>query len=745
MLSNITEGACHSCPHLGKCHRRKWSKLVSKKKRQWTEKALLQRVTGCSDHPDQEKFLGHSTNVVVYNDALLSMARSNTTSFSALHAENNDATASASNLGKSGCASTADAGGTYYIFRTAEVFDTGDIPDDATILSADMGIYVTAQGDYNYDLHVVPGDGPYPSDLPVVADYRANRIAWGGSIGKFTSPTLNQYNEAALMTDWIVKTGLSKYYLVTNDDYTDSNYPPTPANDSRWNWDGSVNLPYLDITYETVEVPGAIDDLALTPGWDAINLVKMTLDWTAPDDGGGTISNYKIYRSESSGTEIYIGETGDDSTSYIDADLDEDTTYYYYVTAENEIGEGPASNEEYAETFGLPGAPTLLETTGYRDGEIDLSWTAPSDTGGGITQYKIYRSLTSGADTFLDGTGSDATTWTDDSSSPDPPVNGTTYYYKVGAVSDFGDGPLSNEISTYCSTTPGPPRTLAAVLSSQKCPLTWLAPLSNGGATITGYDVYMATTGEYALIAEDVVGLAYEKTGLTNGTAYHFKVQAKNRDGKGTFSSVYDYTPATVPTAIADLDTVAGRTYIDLSWTAPATGGAAITGYKIYRSTSPGASTLITTVTGLSYRDDDTALVKDTTYYYRVKATNAAGDSAYSNEASDTLIETTSLSGFTEWFSDNIYIENVSGYNNSGEPTFGSPTLIECRIELVDTMVSAPSGEVIMSKTRIFVDGSVTVNPLDRVTLEDDEKRIILNVKTNNTPGGSPVLKVIYT
>ena len=37
-----------------------------------------------------------------------------------------------------------------------------------------------------------------------------------------------------------------------------------------------------------------------------------------------------------------------------------------------------------------------------------------------------------------------------------------------------------------------------------------------------------------------------------------------------------------------------------------------------------------------SYVDRDTALRDGTLYYYRVYATNAAGDSAFSNEASDT-------------------------------------------------------------------------------------------------------------
>jgi hypothetical protein len=68
-----------------------------------------------------------------------------------------------------------------------------------------------------------------------------------------------------------------------------------------------------------------------------------------------------------------------------------------------------------------------------------------------------------------------------------------------------------------------------------------------------------------------------------------------------------------------------------LAWTTPSNGGAAITGYKLYRGTSSGGETLYQTL-GVVNSYDDTAVSNGTTYYYRVAASNAKGDSATSNE-----------------------------------------------------------------------------------------------------------------
>jgi len=72
---------------------------------------------------------------------------------------------------------------------------------------------------------------------------------------------------------------------------------------------------------------------------------------------------------------------------------------------------------------------------------------------------------------------------------------------------------------------------------------------------------------------------------------------------------------------------------VSLSWNTPSAGSSAITGYKIFRSTSSGTETLLTTV-GLVNGYANTGLTNGTTYWYQVSAVSAAGEGARSVEKS---------------------------------------------------------------------------------------------------------------
>jgi hypothetical protein len=77
------------------------------------------------------------------------------------------------------------------------------------------------------------------------------------------------------------------------------------------------------------------------------------------------------------------------------------------------------------------------------------------------------------------------------------------------------------------------------------------------------------------------------------------------------------------------------RKGINLAWSPPTSnGGSAITGYRIYRGTSSGTETLLTTVaaTARTYRDQST--VRNRRYYYVIRAANAVGNGPASAEVS---------------------------------------------------------------------------------------------------------------
>jgi len=86
------------------------------------------------------------------------------------------------------------------------------------------------------------------------------------------------------------------------------------------------------------------------------------------------------------------------------------------------------------------------------------------------------------------------------------------------------------------------------------------------------------------------------------------------------------------------LATAAGATQIDLSWTNNASNQ---TGFKVERSPDGVTFTQIGTTGATTTTYSDSPLAPMTLYYYRVRATNGAGDSAYTNVANATTLADT--------------------------------------------------------------------------------------------------------
>jgi hypothetical protein len=105
------------------------------------------------------------------------------------------------------------------------------------------------------------------------------------------------------------------------------------------------------------------------------------------------------------------------------------------------------------------------------------------------------------------------------------------------------------------------------------------------------------------------------------------------------------------PAAPTNLTATAAITSIALSWTA----SSGATSYKIYRGTSSGTEVLIKSGNvGTSYTDSgqDSAITINgaITYYYKVSAVNAAGESSLSSEVS-AMPGPQNISGLQDWLS----------------------------------------------------------------------------------------------
>lgn len=240
----------------------------------------------------------------------------------------------------------------------------------------------------------------------------------------------------------------------------------------------------------------------------------------------------------------------------------------------------------------LPPAPTNLSGSAS-NAQVSLTWSAPlvlAQTP--ITDYLIQYRVNGDSNwtPFTDGTSTAA------SATVTGLTNGTAYQFRVAAVNGVGTGSYSDPSSAFTPlTTPGAPTSLSATAGNATLSLTWTAPSSNGGSTITGYRIeYTPSGGSAQTLNTGTTATSYELSGLVNDTAYTVRVAAINAAGVGSYSSPAYGTPVspvTTPGAPTNLSGTPGDGQASLTWTAPSSdGGAAISDYLVQYSADGGTN-----------------------------------------------------------------------------------------------------------------------------------------------------------
>ena len=280
-------------------------------------------------------------------------------------------------------------------------------------------------------------------------------------------------------------------------------------------------------------------------------------------------------------------------------------------------------------TASVPSQPTNLTVTAGNT-TTALSWKA--STSGSPTSYTIYRGTISDGEAVVPvGTVNGTTTTFADTGLH----NGTTYFYNVAANNAVGVSPDSNEVSTTpgaTATIPAAPTGATATAGNSTISLTWKA--STGA---TSYSIYRGTApgAEGATAVGTSTSANFTDTGLTNGTTYYYTITASNSLGTSGKSNEASATPTSTvsPPGVPFGVVITPATgHILLQW-GNETGA---TGYRVYRSTTPGGegSTPYVSVTSPTYTDS--AVTSGVTYYYQFTALNGAAESARTSEFSAT-------------------------------------------------------------------------------------------------------------
>ncbi len=243
-----------------------------------------------------------------------------------------------------------------------------------------------------------------------------------------------------------------------------------------------------------------------------------------------------------------------------------------------------------AEAQSAPAAPTgFTATAGFR--QVVLRWANPSNNA--ITGYQ-----------YRQGTGSPNITWgewTDfpesDATTQEKVITGLTartqYSFQIRAVAGTVLGAASATVSATPNATPmslAKPSGLTATAGNGQVLLRWTDP-SNIDISGYLYQIRLRSSGVWsawtAIPGSGSRTTTYTVTGLTNGSAYDFRIRSAALDGNvlSSVSSVVMATPLANPPPAAPTGLVAdpSDSQVSLIWTIPA--GDTITGYQ-YRQGS---------------------------------------------------------------------------------------------------------------------------------------------------------------
>ncbi|MCD7735225.1 MAG: hypothetical protein LUH48_08920 [Clostridiales bacterium] len=327
----------------------------------------------------------------------------------------------------------------------------------------------------------------------------------------------------------------------------------------------------------------------------------LTVTWNSVDGA----DNYYIYRKVSGGTWKMLA-TVSGKTSWTDTSAESGTVYTYTVRA------GTSGNKSWFDASGISGlwleTPKVSSVATSASG-VRVKWNSVT----GATSYRIYRKVAGGSWKLL------ATTTKTLYEDPDALTSNTSYCYTVRACTKLNGSTI---LSSYIASSEFRYYS-APVLKSIHTAASGLTVTWNSVDGADNYYIYRKVSGGTWKMLATVSGkTSWTDTSAESGTVYTYTVRAGTSGNKSWFdasgiSGLWLETPELTSVAAAS----AG---VKLSWTAVANAS----GYRVYRKTSGGGWTFLSTVTGTSYTDSSLTSY-NTEYYYTVRAYTTVNGSTY--------------------------------------------------------------------------------------------------------------------
>jgi phosphodiesterase/alkaline phosphatase D-like protein len=260
----------------------------------------------------------------------------------------------------------------------------------------------------------------------------------------------------------------------------------------------------------------------------------------------------------------------------------------------------------------------------------------------------------------------------------------TNYHYRVRSTDGSGNAATSSDytFTTVASSDTTPPviGSVSASASSSAAVVSWTTSESSDA------QVEYGTTAAYGsltvLNSAKVTSHTQSIGNLTPGTLYHYRVRSRDAAGNLAMSADYTFTTAagsdTTPPVITGIGTSAiSASSTIISWT---TNEASDSQVEFGTSSTYGSVTPLNSTPVLAHSQTLTGLAASTSYHYRVKSRDAAGNSATS---SDFTFKTSSGQDTTPPVISGVVVSGI---------TYSGATLTWTTNEPADTQVEYGTG-----------------------------------------------------
>lgn len=402
-------------------------------------------------------------------------------------------------------------------------------------------------------------------------------------------------------------------------------------------------------------------------------------------------TGYKLDVSATSDFSTFVSGYEDravSGTSESVTGLDPASLYYYRVRSENASGVSGDSDSESVLT--IPATPVSLAAS-----NIDqVSFTANWNSVAGVTNYVIDVSTADDFSSFVAGYKNLSVNET--FKVVDGLSQGTTYYYRV--KSENGSGTSESSETQSALTIPGAPEVLSATdILETSFTANW--------QSTTGASEYRLDVSEFSDFSEMIAGYedltvngtSEDVIGLLGGQTYYYRLRAVNTTGtSGQSSDIETLTLSPVP------DVAEATDHSTTSFTAHWQAVDGVEEYLLDVSTQEDFSEMLEEynnleVDGSILAHEVSGLTAGTSYYYRISAQNASGNSAHSESITTiTIAEQTEITGFSDHTSTKFRVswEEVSGVETyelfvATDPNFNNPVEGKNPLEIQNILTEA--------------------------------------------------------